>query len=104
MEIRVKALKAPPFNLPSNITNLLSNGQAAANVIAVNLIQDPGQKMVVKEAFAWSLRNLWIFYVVVSGLCVVVTAFIKKVLSEEHVETKTGIVPEKKTVEISSST
>lgn len=93
MDIRVDALSGPPLNLPSNITDLLSKGQAAANVIAVNLIQDPAQKMAVKEAYAWSLRNMWIFYVVISALCIVATGFIKKrVLSKEHVETKTGIV------------
>ncbi|KAE8453182.1 hypothetical protein EG329_011249 [Mollisiaceae sp. DMI_Dod_QoI] len=92
MNIRVKALSAPPLSLPSNITDLLSKGQAAANVIAVNLIQDPVQKLAVKEAYAWSLRNMWIFYVVISALCIVATLFIKRrVLSKEHVETKTGI-------------
>jgi len=92
MDIRVKTLAAPPFNLPSNITDLLANEQAAANVLTVNSIQNPLQKMAVREAFAWSLRNLWIFYVVISALCVVATVFIKKrVLTREHVETKTGV-------------
>jgi MFS family permease len=96
MDIQVEKLMAPPLSLPSNITDLLSNGQAAANVIAVNLIQDPAQKMAVQEAFAWSLRNMWIFMVCTSSLCIVATMFIKKrVLTTEHVETKTGITVEK---------
>lgn len=96
MDIEVKKLMVPPFNLPSNITDLLSNGQAAANVMAVNLIQDPVQKMAVQDAFAWSLRNMWIFMVCISSLCIVATVFIKKkVLATEHIETKTGIAVEK---------
>jgi MFS family permease len=92
MDIRVDALKTPPASLPSNITDLLSNGQAAANIVAVNLIQDEGQKMLIKEAYAWSLRNIWIFYVCISALCILSTVFVKKqVLSKEHEETKTGI-------------
>lgn len=92
MDIRVHALSAPPLHLPSNITDLLTKGQAAANVIAVNLIPDPVQKLAVKEAYTWSLRNMWIFYLVISVLCIVATGFIqKRVLSKEHVETKTGI-------------
>lgn len=96
MATQVDKLIAPPVSLPSNITDLLLNGHAAANVIAVNLIQDPAQKMAVQEAFAWSLRNMWIFMVCISSLCIVATIFIKKkVLTTEHVETKTGIAADK---------
>lgn len=94
IDIRVDALKTPPASLPSNITDLLSNGQAVANIVAVNLIQDEGQKILVKETYAWSLRNIWLFYVCTSALCILSTVFIKKqVLSKEHEETKTGIKP-----------
>lgn len=96
MDIRVEKLKTPPLNLSSNITSLLSNGQAAANVVAVNMIQDQGQKMAAQDAFAWSLRNMWIFMTCMSSLAIVSTVFIKKkVLSTEHVETKTGIPAER---------
>ncbi|KUJ12259.1 putative MFS transporter [Mollisia scopiformis] len=92
MNLRVRALSMPPLSLPSNITDLLSKGQAAAHVIEVNLIQDSVQKMAVKEAFAWSLRNMWIMYTSISVLCILATIFMKKqVLGTEHVETKTGI-------------
>jgi hypothetical protein len=92
MDIRVNALRVAPANIPANITDLLINGKAAANVVAVNLIKDEGQKMMIKEAFAWSLRNIWIFYVCMSVLCIVSTLFLKKqVLSRKHEETKTGI-------------
>jgi hypothetical protein len=92
MDIKVNALKMPPTNLPSNITNLLSNGQAAANLFVVSSIQDEGQKMMIKMAYAWSLRNIWIFYLCLSALCIICTVFIKKqVLSKDHEETKTGI-------------
>ncbi|CZR52195.1 related to MFS transporter [Phialocephala subalpina] len=106
MDSRVDTLSTPPLNLPSNITDLLSKGQAAANVIAVNLIQDQAQKMAVQKAYAGSLRNSWIFYTVASGCCIVATLFIKKkVLSKDHVETKTGIdvpIPQTNPVQVGS--
>lgn len=92
MDLQVTSLTSPPVSLPSNITVLLSGGAAAANVMSVAAIQDQEQQFAVKEAFAWSLRNMWIFYTVVSGLAVISSAFIKRqVLSKEHVETRTGI-------------
>jgi hypothetical protein len=92
MDMRVQDLKMSPSSLPSNITDLLSNGQAAANVNAVNLIQNEAEKILVREAYAWSMRNIWIFYVCISAFSCVSAFFIKKqVLSKEHVETKTGL-------------
>jgi len=92
MDLQVASLASPPLNLPSNVTSVLSGGAAAANVMIVATIQDPAQQFAVKEAFAWSLRNMWIFYTAISGLAVVASAFIKRqVLSKEHVETRTGI-------------
>lgn len=95
MDLQVSSLASPPINLPSNITSVLSGGAAAANVMVVSMIQDPAQKFAVKEAFAWSLRNMWIFYTCISALAVVASAFIERqVLSKEHVETRTGIQKE----------
>jgi hypothetical protein len=92
MDLQVASLASPPTNLPSNITSVLSGGAAAANVMVVSMIQDPAQKFAVKKAFAWSLRNMWIFYTCISALAVVASAFIKRqILSKEHVETRTGI-------------
>jgi hypothetical protein len=92
MDLQVSSLSYPPIILPSNITDVLLGGAAAANVMIIATIQDPIQKFAVKEAFAWSLRNMWILYTCLSALAVVASLFIKRqVLSKEHVETRTGI-------------
>jgi len=92
MDIRVKSLAVSPTNLPSNITEALGGGNAAANVMLVNTIRDPDQKAAVREAYSWSLRNIWILYTGISALAVVASVFIKKHhLKKEHVETRTGL-------------
>jgi MFS family permease len=100
MDLQVTSLGLPPVSLPTNITSALSGGSAAANVMIVAMIQDPAQKLAVKEAFACSLKNMWIFYTIVSGFTVIASAFIKRqVLSREHVETITGIRKEESVIE-----
>lgn len=92
MTIRAKTLGDAPINLPSDVLDKLSDGAAAANVAVVGLISDPVQKMAVKNAFAWSLRNMWIFYATLAGLAIFSNLFIEKHhLSDLHVETKTGV-------------
>jgi len=80
-------------NLPTAILSKLSGGNAAANVGIVSTISDSAQKLAVKEAFAWSVRNIWIFYTCIAALGVLASFFIKRTtLSREvHVETKTGL-------------
>lgn len=80
-------------NLSPEDLDRFSGADAAANVAFVSTIQDAGQRLAVKQAFAWSMRNMWIFYACVGGLSVVASLFIKgEVLHQgEHVETKTGI-------------
>ncbi|KAK6857722.1 hypothetical protein PG995_005421 [Apiospora arundinis] len=64
----------------------------AAAGLDVSTIQDVFQRHVVLEAFAWSMRNMFIMYTCLSGVALVASAFIKhKNLNEEHTETKTGI-------------
>ena len=66
-----------------------------ANVQAISTIVDIGQKIAIKEAFAWSLRNLWILYTCVAFMGFVATVFVgKRNLSTEHIETKTGLKAE----------
>jgi hypothetical protein len=92
MDIRVTSLTSPPINLHSNITDLLSGGGAAANVMLVGSIEDPTQRSAVREAYSWSMRNVWILYTGISALAVVTSVFIKKHhLRKDHVETKTGL-------------
>ncbi|KIN03525.1 hypothetical protein OIDMADRAFT_118289 [Oidiodendron maius Zn] len=94
MDNQIKSLSMPPINLSPNITEQLSGGAAAANVMLVGKIQDPIQKFAVKVAFASSLRNMWIFCTCLAALTALSALFIKKLhLSKEHVETKTGIKP-----------
>jgi MFS family permease len=95
MDIRVPSLASPPISLPQNITDLLVGGDAAANVFLVSTIQDPAQRAAVRDAYAWSIRNMWIMYTGISALAVVVSLFIKKHhLRKDHVETRTGIKTE----------
>lgn len=70
----------------------LSGGQAAANVGITQTIQDSAQREVVLEAFAWSVRNLFILYMSLAAVAMVASVFIKhRHLKTEHTETKTGI-------------
>ncbi|KAF2837468.1 putative MFS transporter [Patellaria atrata CBS 101060] len=90
MNIQVPKLEAA--GVPSNITHELSGGDAAANVMLVRNISGPAHKMAVKEAFAWSLRNMWILYTCVAAIgCIASPFIVKQALSDEHQETTTGI-------------
>ncbi|KAH8811104.1 putative MFS transporter [Xylogone sp. PMI_703] len=92
MDRRVPSLAKPPVNLPHDIIELFTGGAAAANVEVVNSIQNTAQKLAIREAYAWSMRNLWIFYTCLAGLTIIASTFIERQhLSKIHVETKTGI-------------
>ncbi|KAI2466040.1 MFS drug transporter [Annulohypoxylon bovei var. microspora] len=78
--------------LSQSVLDALSGDQAAANVEIVKSIPDASQRLAVQDAFAWSIRNMFIMYTGVAGVAMVASAFIKhKRLSTEHEETKTGI-------------
>ncbi|KAL8933684.1 MAG: hypothetical protein Q9211_005645, partial [Gyalolechia sp. 1 TL-2023] len=78
--------------LSAELIHRFSGGDAAANVLSIGTIPDPAQKFAVKEAFAWSLRNIWILYTCTSFLGLVASAFVdKRELSKDHEETVTGI-------------
>ena len=99
MDLKAASLSLPPVNLPKNVTNALAGGHAAANVMIIERIADEGQRMAVKEAFVWSLRNMWIFTTCVAAVAVVGSCFVRKsVLSREHVETKTGLKDKAKAI------
>ena len=94
MDARTPLLRAA--GLPTDLVEALSGRNAAANVMLTHTIQDAGQREVVKEAFSWSMRNMWIMYTVLGALGVVSSAFVKgKKLSTEHTETVTGLKEEK---------
>ncbi|KAL4913827.1 major facilitator superfamily domain-containing protein [Aspergillus aurantiobrunneus] len=78
--------------LSSRLQEDFTGAEAAANVLAVKDVADPLQRQAVKQAFAWSIRNIWILYTALAAVGLVASVFItKKQLSKEHVETKTGL-------------
>lgn len=94
MNSRSKELAA--IGLSASVLQALSGQEAAANVAIAGTLSDPVQQAAVKDAFVFSLRNMWIMYTalaameIVSGLLVA-----KSKLSKDHVETVTGIKVEK---------
>ena len=90
MDSRIPSLRAAGLN--STLISAFSNGKAAANVELIGLIEDAEQRQAVQDAFAWSMRNMWILFTVIAGLGLVASGFVKhKDLSREHTETRTGI-------------
>jgi len=92
MDVRASSLGSAPFNIPANVTNLLTGSRAGANVMLIEKIGDPMQRQAVKDAFVWSMRNMWIFTTGVAALATVATVFVRKeFLSKVHTETITGL-------------
>ncbi|KAI1392652.1 major facilitator superfamily domain-containing protein [Hypoxylon trugodes] len=90
MAARQSSLAAAGLSGP--VLNALSGDQAAANVEIVGSIQDAAQRQVIQDAFAGSLRNMFIMYTCIAGVTIVPSLFIKhRHMSTEHTETKTGI-------------
>jgi hypothetical protein len=82
--------------MSESMADRMSGDAAAASIEYIKDITDPAQLLAVKEAFAWSLRNMWILYTCMSVVGVFCSAFILKAkLSKEHVETRTGLNHEK---------
>ncbi|KAI4862472.1 MFS general substrate transporter [Hypoxylon rubiginosum] len=70
----------------------LSGYQAAANLEITKTIDDATQRRAVQDAFAWSIRNMFIMYTGIAAIGVVASIFVKqRHMSKEHVETKTGL-------------
>ncbi|KAL1987062.1 hypothetical protein VTN96DRAFT_4936 [Rasamsonia emersonii] len=96
MTLRKTSLRAA--GLSPALTEQLAGADAAANVLLLRnstttvLGLQQQQRQAIKDAFAWSLRNMWILYMSVAAVGMVASAFVSKQrLSKEHVETKTGI-------------
>lgn len=90
MQLRAPSLRAA--GISTGLVEQFSGSDAAANVMAISKLDGFAQKIAVKDAFAWSLRNSWILYTCMAFVGLVATAFVgKRELSREHVETKTGI-------------
>ncbi|KAK6063827.1 major facilitator superfamily transporter [Seiridium cupressi] len=90
MNLRQPVLAVAGLN--GAVLDALSGDHAAANVEIVQTIQDATQRHVVLDAFAWSIRNMFIMYTSLAGVALLASLFIKqRHLSTEHTETKTGI-------------
>ncbi|KAK4548540.1 hypothetical protein LTR36_009450 [Oleoguttula mirabilis] len=90
MNARAAGLRST--GLDEGIVKAMSGGQAAASVEIIGTIQDHTQRRAVLDAFAESLRNIWIMYTCIAAIGLVAAAFIKQTnLSTDHTETKTGI-------------
>lgn len=78
--------------LDKSYLEAFSGYDAAANVEMIPTIQDPAQHLAVQNAYAWSIRNMFIMYTAVAAVGLLASPFIKqRHMSTEHTETKTGI-------------
>jgi MFS family permease len=78
--------------LDEHVLDALAGDKAAANVNIVKTIADSSQRRAVQDAFAGSVRNIFIVYTSIAAVIVVASMFIEqKQMSTEHTETKTGI-------------
>ena len=90
MDARQSSLAAA--GLSQSVLEALSGSQAAANVGITQSIHDASQRQVILEAFAWSIRNMFILYTCLAAVAMIASVFIKhQNLNTEHTETKTGI-------------
>lgn len=79
-------------SLAPEVAKEFSGSMAAAKVLLVREIVDLGQRELVRKAFAESLRWLWVMCTCVSAVGMVVVIFVvRRSLSREHKETRTGI-------------
>ncbi|KIW12313.1 hypothetical protein PV08_09590 [Exophiala spinifera] len=99
MDIRRTSLIAA--GLPPSVVEKLSGKNAGANVdVGRNL--PPMQDRAVKDAFAWSIRNMFIMFTVLGAFNIVASLFINHTkLSTEHRETVTGLKSKDKAPSIS---
>ncbi|KAH6880635.1 MFS multidrug transporter-like protein [Thelonectria olida] len=90
MDARQSSLAAA--GLDESVCEALSGSQAAANVGIASSIQDASQRQVVLEAFAWSMKNMFIMYTCLAAVAMIASAFVKhRDLNTEHIETRTGV-------------
>lgn len=80
------------MGIEEDVLGVLTGENAAANVGVVKGLRDPVQRVAVQDAFAASLRSMFIFYTAVAGVGLVAGVFLtQREMSREHVETKTGV-------------
>lgn len=70
----------------------LSGYGAAANVGLAASLADPAQRRAVQEAFAGSIRGMFVMYTGVAAVGMLASALVKqRRMGREHTETKTGL-------------
>lgn len=78
--------------LPTELVKNLSGADAATNINLIATISNQAQKLAVKQAFSWSLRNVWIMCTGMAACGLLAGGLVtKKELAKEHTETQTGI-------------
>ncbi|KAJ9606145.1 hypothetical protein H2200_009106 [Cladophialophora chaetospira] len=77
--------------LSSTILDNLSGKNAGANVNLARSLP-PAQELAVKQAFAWSIRNMFIMFTCMGAIAIIASSFVVRTkLSKEHRETVTGL-------------
>lgn len=90
MQARRADLAAAGIDEP--LLEAFSGEQAAANVGLIKSIVEPVRRRAAQDAFAWSIRNIFIFYTAVAAVTVVASCLVKQGdMNKKHTETKTGI-------------
>ena len=83
------------YGLPPQIIRNITH-DAAANVMGATSIRDMAQQRAIREAYSWSIRNMFIMFTGFAAVAFAASAFVDKhTLSEEHTEAKTGLKSEK---------
>lgn len=101
MDIQSRRLQQA--GIPANIAEMLTGLEAASHVALASQIPDLETRRLIRSAFAWSMRNMWIMYTVFAGLTLACSVFVSKsVLNKDHTETVTGIRKAKPIREVES--
>ncbi|EXJ71558.1 uncharacterized protein A1O5_05366 [Cladophialophora psammophila CBS 110553] len=78
--------------LSTDLVENFSGPDAATNIDLIATISNKAQKLAVQQAFAWSLRNIWITATCMAACGLLAGGLVtKKELAKEHTETRTGI-------------
>ncbi|KIW31441.1 uncharacterized protein PV07_03091 [Cladophialophora immunda] len=90
--MQLQRSKLRGHGLPADLVETFSGPDAATNIDLIATISDRAQKLAVKQAFAWSLRNIWIMAACMAACGLLAGGLVtKKELAKEHTETRTGI-------------
>jgi hypothetical protein len=89
MDLRQSFLR--DAGLPESVLEELSGKNAGANVLVAQTLP-AAQELAVKQAFSWSIRNMFIMFTAFSALGIIASIFVKThKLSKIHTETVTGL-------------